>query len=144
VQASLVSRYISLAEQVENHVGNTKYVALQMLDSHGKTQAFKALCSAKDYSDLRSAASAMKDEAVFCRPPRLPLTLEPPPDLPELAALPSNAWRTVPMHCKSALAHRSCGKPGADVAEVPLPKDPPAKRIRREEATDCVREPEHR
>ena len=28
--------------------------------------------------------------------------LEPPPDLPALAALPTNAWRPLPVHCHAA------------------------------------------
>lgn len=104
-----MARYIELAEQVCNSVGNTKYVALQMLESRGKTRAFKAFTAAKDYAALRAAASSMLDEPIFCSPPQLPVRLEPPPDLPQLAAMPTNAWRVVPAHCTAALAHRTGG-----------------------------------
>jgi hypothetical protein len=103
----LVSRYIALAEQVGNSVGNTKYVALQMLEGCGKTMAFKAFTAAKDYAALRTAASGMVDEPIFCSPPQLHMRSEPPPDLPQLAAMPTNAWRAVPAHCKAALAYRN-------------------------------------
>jgi len=138
-QASLVQRYVDLAEGCANHVGNTKYVALQMLDSHGKSDAHKAFTRAKDYAALRAAASAMLDEPVFQRPPRLPVALEPPPDLPHLAALPSYAWRTLPTHCKAALALRRNGASAGTHTTVEAPAaaataspDAPAKRARLE------------
>lgn len=122
----MVSRYIALAEQVGNNVGNTKYVALQMLEARGKTSAFKALTAAKDYAALRAAASGMVDEPIFCSPPQLQMRLEPPPDLPHLAAMPTNAWRAVPAHCKAALAYRKVGSsydatsaPDAEAAAPP-------------------------
>mmetsp|Transcript_46475 Transcript_46475/g.150946 ORF Transcript_46475/g.150946 Transcript_46475/m.150946 type:complete len:407 (-) Transcript_46475:113-1333(-) len=140
-QATLVQRYVSLAESVSNHVGNTKYVALQMLDSHGKSATFKALTAAKDYAALRAAAAAMEQEPLFQSPPRVPVTLEPPPDLPQLAALPAYAWRPLPPQCKAARALREAASPATasprpDAEAASAAEALPAKRAR---IDTCVR-----
>ena len=116
-------------------------MALQMLDSHGKSATFKALTAAKDYAALRAAAAAMEQEPLFQSPPRVPVTLEPPPDLPQLAALPAYAWRPLPPHCKAARALREAASPATasprpDTEAASAAEALPAKRAR---IDTCVR-----
>ena len=120
-QSAVVARYVALCEETENPFGNSKYVALQMLDGGGKTAAFRMLQQAKDYPALRAAAAACASESHFLKESRPPLCLEPPPDMPHAAALPVNRWRQIPPHCKSARTAREAAvacEPAAEAAEA--------------------------
>ena len=104
--SDLLVRYVEIAEEHNNHFGNTKYVALQMLDGCGKTNVFRTIQQAREYSDLRKAVETMIDCPPFDRPPRVHLHQQPAPDLPHAAALDINSWRDIPSHCTAAIAAR--------------------------------------
>lgn len=92
----LVARFIELAEEHSNAFPNSKYVCLQMVEGHGKSQAFQLFSRARDYADLRAAVAAMADDALFAGPPRHVPPQEPPPGVEGAPSHPMNAWRPAP------------------------------------------------
>jgi len=100
-QHEMLERYVCLARQMDNNLGNTKYVAQKMLEGHGKSVTFKRIQGARDYDGLAEAARAMSTDPYFSKPLALPVTLEPPPDLPHLTHHPINSWRSLPPHWRA-------------------------------------------
>ena len=108
-QHEVVRRYVELAAACGNHVNNSKYVAMQMIEHHGKSRTFKAMQASRDHAGLLAAAEGMAADEHFSASSKSVASLEPPPDLPLAPTLPINAWREIPVHCRDARAARKRG-----------------------------------
>ena len=100
-QREVVARYVALCRRYDNYFGNAKYVIMSMLEGHGKTETYKQLQKATDLGGLERAAAAMQADPGFAQPYRVPMALEPAPDLlREAVSNPVNAWRPIPPHVR--------------------------------------------
>eukprot|EP00964_Phaeocystis_antarctica_P133827 scaffold98053_cov69-Phaeocystis_antarctica.AAC.2 len=132
-QREVVARYVALCRRYDNYFGNAKYVVMNMLEGHGKTETYKQLQKASDLGGLERAAAAMQVDPGFAQPYRVPMALEPAPDLlREAVSNPVNAWRPIPPHVRVNLQRQAA--------------QPPAKRpfAQLSEASPAEPEPEER
>ena len=109
---------------------------MNMLEGHGKTETYKQVQKATDLGGLERAAAAMQADPGFAQPYRVPMALEPAPDLlREAVSNPVNAWRPV---CLTRL------EPQRSSLEIdpPLSRASPAlDRSRRTCASSCRSRP---
>eukprot|EP00908_Phaeocystis_cordata_P025426 Transcript_7875.p3 GENE.Transcript_7875~~Transcript_7875.p3 ORF type:complete len:163 (+),score=70.87 Transcript_7875:994-1482(+) len=128
-QREVFARYVALCRQYDNYFGNCKYVAMQMLEGHGKTETHRRMQKASDLAALEAAASFMATDPAFDAPYRVPQSLEPAPDLLQAAiAHPVNAWRPVPPHLRVQLQKQGVSlpakRPFEQLSAAPAPAAP--------------------
>ena len=128
-QREVVARYVALCRRYDTYFGNAKYVIMSMLEGHGKTETYKQLQKATDLGGLERAAAAMQADPGFAQPYRVPMALEPAPDLlREAVSHPVNAWRTIPPHVRVHLQRQAvqppAKRPFAQLSEASPPGEP--------------------
>ena len=115
-----ISRAISRAQMIELHGKSRTFRQMQACRDHAEitprsrrdhAEINRLMTQAcRDHAGLLAAAADMANDEYFqTSTVRSVAALEPPPDLPAAPALPINAWRDIPVHCRDARAVRKRG-----------------------------------